>query len=157
MKWINTDEYLQKLGLVHRCLQKPEVSYIRMSYIIVSYKRSCFFMLNFFLNWRIIDLQYCVVFCCTSTWISHRCTYDPSFLNLPPTSHPFPPHPTPLGCHRAPVWASCIIQQISTGYLLYMWEYICFHATLSTHLTLSFLPLALVHKSVLHVQFTVGV
>ena len=69
-------------------LQKPEVSYIRVSYIIVSYKRSCFFMLNLFLNWRIIDLQYCVVFCCTSTCISHRYTYIPSLLNLLPSPTP---------------------------------------------------------------------
>ena len=30
-------------------------------------------------------------FCCTSTAISPRCTYVPSLLNLPPTSHPIPP------------------------------------------------------------------
>ena len=36
---------------------------------------------NYFVfNWRINDLQYCVSFCHTSTWISHRCP-------LPPTSH----------------------------------------------------------------------
>ena len=39
-----------------------------------------------------------------------------SLLNLPPTSH-LPPHPTPLSCHRAAVWASRIIQQIPNGYL----------------------------------------
>ena len=48
-------------------------------------------------NRRIIALQYCVLFCHTSTWISHRYTHVPSFLNLPPTP---PTHPTPLGCHR---------------------------------------------------------
>ena len=36
----------------------------------------------FIFNWRIIALQYRVGFCHTSTWISHRCTYVPSFLNL---------------------------------------------------------------------------
>ena len=41
----------------------------------------------FFLNWRIIALQNFVVFCQTSTWISHRYTYIPSLLNLPPISH----------------------------------------------------------------------
>ena len=40
----------------------------------------------FIFNWRIIALQYCVGFCHTSTWISHRYTYAPSLLNLPPTS-----------------------------------------------------------------------
>ena len=32
-----------------------------------------------------------VVFCQTSTWISHRYTYIPSLLNLPPIFHPIPP------------------------------------------------------------------
>ena len=38
-------------------------------------------------NWRIIGLQYCIGFCHTSAWISHRHTYVPSLLNLPPTAH----------------------------------------------------------------------
>ena len=33
----------------------------------------------FILNWRIIDLQYCVGFCHISTWIRHR-----TFINPPP-------------------------------------------------------------------------
>ena len=33
-------------------------------------------------------LQYCVGFCRISTWINLRYTYVPSFLSLPPTSHP---------------------------------------------------------------------
>ena len=41
--------------------------------------------------WRIIALQYFVVFCQTSTWISYRCTYIPSLLNFPPISLPIPP------------------------------------------------------------------
>ena len=56
----------------------------------------------FSFNWRIIALQYCVGFCHTSTWISHRYIHVPSFLNLPPA----PPHPTLLGCHRALGWSS---------------------------------------------------
>ena len=32
-----------------------------------------------------------VGFCQTSTWISHRHTYVPSLLNLPPTTLPLPP------------------------------------------------------------------
>ena len=51
----------------------------------------------FIFNWRVIALQCCVDFCNTSTWISHRYTHVPSFLNLPPLST----HPTPLGCHGA--------------------------------------------------------
>ena len=45
---------------------------------------------NFIFNWRIIAFQCCVDFCHTSTWISHRYTYVPLLLNLPPTSHPIP-------------------------------------------------------------------
>ena len=33
----------------------------------------------------------CVGFCHKTTWISHRYTYVPSLLNLPPTPHPSPP------------------------------------------------------------------
>ena len=40
----------------------------------------------YFFNWRIIALQNFVVFCQTSTWISHRYTYVPFLLNLPPIS-----------------------------------------------------------------------
>ena len=39
-------------------------------------------------NWRIISLQYCVDFCHTTMWFSHRYTYVPSLFNLPPFSHP---------------------------------------------------------------------
>ena len=53
-------------------------------------------------------------------------------LPFEPLSHP-PPHPVPLGCHRALGWAPCVTQQIPTGYLVY----ICFHATFSIHHTLS--------------------
>ena len=59
--------------------------------------------LTFSFNWRITALQCCVGFCCTSSWTSCKCTYVPSLLKLPPT---------PLGRHRAPGWAPCIIQRI---------------------------------------------
>jgi hypothetical protein len=38
------------------------------------------FIKVFIFNWKIIDLQYCVGFCHTSTWINHRYTYVPSLL-----------------------------------------------------------------------------
>ena len=41
-------------------------------------------------NWRIIALQN-FVFCQTLTWMSHRCTYVPSLLSLPPLALPIPP------------------------------------------------------------------
>ena len=65
-----------------------------------------FFKTLFIFNWRIIALQCCVGFCLTSAWISHRCTYVPLLLNLPPA---------PLGFHRTPGWAPCVRQQIPTG------------------------------------------
>ena len=68
-----------------------------------------FFFLNFF-YWRVIALQNFVVFCQTSTRISHRYTYIPSLL----TSLPLPTHPTP-------VWVSWAIRQIPVGYLFYIW------------------------------------
>ena len=43
-----------------------------------------FFFNIFIFNWRIIALPYCVSFCHTSTCISHRYTYVPSLLSLPP-------------------------------------------------------------------------
>ena len=69
-----------------------------------------FYSFALFFNWRIIALQNFVVFCQTSTWISHRyicmciclCIsiylsiylyiyiYLPSHLNLPPISLPIP-------------------------------------------------------------------
>ena len=71
--------------------------------------------LNFIFNWRVIALQYCDGFCHPSTWISHRYTYVPSLLNLPPTFHPIPPLWV-VTEHQ--IWAPCIIQQIPTGYLI---------------------------------------
>ena len=41
--------------------------------------------------WRVMALQYCVGFCHTSTWISHRCTYFPFLLNLPVIFHSISP------------------------------------------------------------------
>ena len=33
-----------------------------------------------------------------------------------------PPHPTCLGCHRAPVWVPWVFQQIPPGCLFHMWS-----------------------------------
>ena len=76
--------------------------------------KSFFKKISLFFNWRMIALQNFVVFCQTLTWISHRYTYIPSLLKLPP-------HPTTLGWYRAPVWVSWDIQQIPIGYLFYVW------------------------------------
>ena len=52
-----------------------------------------FFLIVYF-NWRMIALQYWLGFCLITTWISHRYTYVPSLLNLPPT--PTPSHSSRL-------------------------------------------------------------
>ena len=50
-----------------------------------------------YFNWRLITLQYCGVFCHTSTWIGYGYTcIPPSWMPLP-----LPPHPMPLGCPGA--------------------------------------------------------
>ena len=46
------------------------------------------FLMYLFFNWRIIALQNFVVFCHTSTRLSHRYIHVPSLLNLPPISLP---------------------------------------------------------------------
>ena len=57
-----------------------------------------FYFLIIYFNWRIITLQYCDVFCRTSTWIGHRYAYVPH----PERPSHLPTHPIPLGCPRAP-------------------------------------------------------
>ena len=37
------------------------------------------------------------------------------------TASQLPLHPTLLDCHRAPIWVSCVIQQIPIGYLFNIW------------------------------------
>ena len=41
------------------------------------------FLKKFVFNWRIIALQCCIGFLCTTVWISCKYTCIPSFLNLP--------------------------------------------------------------------------
>ena len=48
-------------------------------------------------------------------------------IHMSPPFQP-PPHPTSLGCHRAPVWAPCVVQQIPSGYLFYI-RHVCSNAT----------------------------
>ena len=89
-----------------------------------------------------------VGFCHTSTWISHRYAYAP----LPPTSHPIPPF---LVATEHQIWAPYVIQQISTGCLIWhnmsilyvsmlcfdiICQYICFNVMFSICPTLSFPP-----------------
>ena len=100
------------------------------------------------------QLQYCVGFCRTSTWISHWYTYVPSLLNL---SQPLTPsHPSRLSqspglrslSHRANPHCLYILHM-----LVYMFPYYSLHRPI-----LSFLPCPHphVHKSVLHIHVSIA-
>ena len=101
----------------------------------------CCFFLNLYLlqdNWL-----YNIVF--VSAIYQHESATGvhispPSWTSLPP---PIPSHPTPLGCHRAPGWASCVIQQIP---LFSVWRRIVYdssstHASIPPPETIKFLSL----------------
>ena len=64
-------------------------------------------------NWRIIAFQYCVGLWHTLTWICHSYTYVLSLLNLPP----MPTVPSLMVVTEHLIWAPCIIQKTSIGYL----------------------------------------
>ena len=83
---------------------------------------------KFIFNWRIITLQCCVGFCYTTTWISYKYMYIPSFWNLPCNS-PFQPSQRQVGFRML---YSCF-------QLFYPWWCIYVNATLSVSLPL--LPL----------------
>ena len=105
----------------------------------------CIFFNWFDFYWRIIVLQNFAVFHQTSTSISHSCP-----LPIEPPSY-LPPHPTPLGWSRAPVWVSWDIQQISP------WPSIS-HMVMSVpcysfHTSHPLLPSPHVQKSILSVCF----
>ena len=87
----------------------------------------------YLLHQGITALQCCVSSCCT-TWVSHRYTYIPSILSLPPT-HSHPTHP---GHCRAPSWAPCDIHWLPSSHLSHGWWCIYVSDTLPTHPTLSF-------------------
>ena len=65
-----------------------------------------------------------------------------------PREPPLPPHPTPLGCHRAPDLGS-LCHTANSHRLFYIWQHICFCAILSICPTLS--SSHCVQKSVLNV------
>ena len=96
------------------------------------------FLYLFICNWLMIALQHWFDSCHTATWINHSSTYVPSLL-----------HPSRL-LHRLSL--SSLSQRANFHWLsVYIWQCICFHATLSIHLTLSFVFPALFHKFVLSV------
>ena len=81
---------------------------------VMYWLRAALFFFNFF-NWRVIALQNFVVFCWTSTWISHRCTYP---LRLePPLCNPMiysPPGSSVHGIFQARV-LECVAFPFSRG------------------------------------------
>ena len=72
-------------------LQRGKVNYekqMKIWTITCSIRCSFLFFPLFIFSGKIIALYYCVSFRHTSTRISHRYTYVPPFVTLPPTSHP---------------------------------------------------------------------
>ena len=98
---------------------------------------SIFYLIFFsfiFISGRLITLQYYSVFCHILTWISHGFTCVP---HPEPPSH-LPPHPIPLGHPGTPAPSTCLMHPTWTGDLFHTWQYTCFDAVLSDHLTLAF-------------------
>ena len=92
-----------------------------------------FFLIYLFFNWRITALQNFVVFCQTSTWISHRYTYIPSLFNLPPICLPIPP----LQVDTEPLFEFPETYNKFPLAIYFTYGNVSFHVTLSIHLTLS--------------------
>ena len=80
--------------------------------IFVFWMLSCIF---FFFTFN--ALQNFTVFCQTSTWISHRYTYIPTLLNLPPSLSPSPS----FRLMQSPCLSFLNLQQIPVGYLFNIW------------------------------------
>ena len=98
-----------------------------------------FFLLKINLFFWLKDnfaLQFCVAFCHTPAWVSHRYIYVPSLLNLPPTSCPFPP----LKVVTEPQFEFPESYSKFPLALYFTYGNVNFHVTLSIHLALSFLP-----------------
>ena len=91
---------------------------INMSYAWISllYDIIFFFFFKFF-NLRIIDLQNCVVFCHTSTRVSHRYTHVPSLPDLRPS--PSSPHFSLL---KSPCFSSLRLYDIFLRARIYLLE-----------------------------------
>ena len=92
-----------------------------------------FSSINLFFNWRIIALQNFVVFCQTSTWISHRYTYILSLLNLPPISLPI----SPLKGDTEPLFEFPEPYSKFPLAIYFTYDNVSFHVTPSIHLALS--------------------
>ena len=76
---------------------------------------SLFFLIIYFISWRLITLQYCSGFCHTLAWISHGFTCVP---HPDPPSH-LPLHPIPLGLPSAPALSTCLMHPTWAGDLFH--------------------------------------
>jgi len=96
-----------------------ESSWIESFYLFILLNNNCF-----------------TEFCC---FLSNLSMNQPQVYTYPlpfkPPSH-LPPHPTPLGWYRAPVWVSWAIQQFLVA-IYFTHGNVSFRVTLSVHLTLS--------------------
>ena len=99
-------------------------------------------------------------FCCLPNLNMNQPQVYINVLPLDPLSH-LPPHPTPLGWYRAPVWVSWATQQIPIGYLFYIWwwKFPCYsfhtsHPLLPSPLYYYFLKEVLILSSRLLYWFT---
>ena len=103
-----------------------------------------------------ISLQCCVSFCCPIMKV-YIYIYIYIYIYLLALEFPFHlPHPSPLGHHRAPSWAPCVIQKLSTSCLTHGKICVCiyiYNATLSVHPTY-FSPHN-VHISVLYIYLSI--
>jgi len=90
-----------------------------------------------------------MVFCHTSTRISHRYTHVPFFPDLPPI--PLPPHPS--ACHRALFEFSDSYNKFPLA-IYFTYGNTNFYFPLSIHLPLSLFPSSHVHRSVLYAWFS---
>ena len=96
-----------------------------------------FFFAILFFKWRIIALWSSVIFCQTSTRISHRYTHVPSLPNLPSVSLPIPR----FWIVSQPLFEFWVIHRVPIGSLLDIrYGNVSLHVTLPMHSTLSLLP-----------------
>ena len=125
--------YMPRNGIAGSCGSLIPSFFFSLPAFVISFIFSFYFF-----YWKISVLQNFVVFCQTSTWISHRYTYIPSFLSLPPISLPIPS----LWVDTEPLFEFPEPYSKFPLAIYFTYGNVSFHVTLSIHLTLSS-PLAM--------------